>query len=465
MNSEQESWHWGNRIRGGNIRNQVRDALLAEYNDELTAKGLKVEILRFATPEYEAPLDTEQQDRVASYQAAEDSRRVKTASFRALGIEVPDREFLPQTMEKEEFQALIEELNVDPSVNAIIVQYPVPSNLTDLVRTIAPEKDLDALSENPTLFTIPATSEGIMRVVEPFTNRIDATIDSRVGNINIQAEAIVRVVEAFAHDDVTVAVVGARGFVGRGVVQLLDERNVQYIAIDQRDQGYQESDLLRVREADIIISATGQCGILDERHLTPYHRLVVDCGYVPIENDRYGDIARSAATIPQNITPVPNGTGPIEMAILMERIVRKEIDPDLMPWRLQDYQSIHYYDRETLSQKQQEWATAIYPIAEQWMLLNQNRLERTSSRILKLDASPDYKLILNSQENSLSIEGKNNRGELAKFNPIDGQVYSAIGLTELERQNWQAIARSIAALQRQQNQSRNQQNDSRDFER
>jgi hypothetical protein len=81
-----------------------------------------------------------------------------------------------------------------------------------------------------------------------------------------------------------------------------------------------------------------------------------------------------------------------------------------------------------------------------------------------VDAS-NSKLILNSQENSLSVEGKNNRGELAKFNPIDGQVYSAIGLTELDRQNWQAIARSISALQRQQNQSRNQQNNSRDIER
>jgi hypothetical protein len=74
-------------------------------------------------------------------------------------------------------------------------------------------------------------------------------------------------------------------------------------------------------------------------------------------------------------------------------------------------------------------------------------------------------MLLNSQENSLSVEGKNNRGELAKFSPIDGQVYSAIGLTDLDQRNWQTIARSISALQRQQNQSRNQQNDSRDFER
>ncbi|MBW4528396.1 MAG: hypothetical protein KME18_24990 [Phormidium tanganyikae FI6-MK23] len=352
MTTEQEPWQWGNRIRGGDIRTQVRERLLREYDDELAAKHLKVEILRFAAPEYESPLTQGQQLTIGAYEAAEDSRRVKTASFRALGVEVPEREFLPQDISEEEFQNLIDELNRDPSVNAIIVQYPVPDGFANIVTRIAPEKDLDALSSSATLFTTPATSEGIFRVLEPFTDRTNAFVSSEANAPDVQAEAIVRVIEAFVEDDVTVAVVGAREFVGRGVTQLLNDRNISYIAIDQRDENFQAADLLRVREADIVVSATGQPGILDERHLTPFHRLVVDCGYVPMGDEKLGDIAKSAVTIPQNITPVPNGTGPIEMAILMERIVRKEIDPNLTPWRLQDYQSIHYYDRVTLGQKQ-----------------------------------------------------------------------------------------------------------------
>jgi methylenetetrahydrofolate dehydrogenase (NADP+)/methenyltetrahydrofolate cyclohydrolase len=443
MSAGQESWQWGNRIRGGNLRNQVRDALLDEYGDELLAQELKVEIIRFATPEYEAPLDSLQQSTIASYEAAEDSRRVKTVSFKALGIEVPDREFLPQTTTRQEFQALINELNTDPSVNAIIVQYPVPRTLADLVATIAPEKDLDALSENPTLFPVPATSEGIMRVVEPFVDGMNAITGSREGDINIQSEAIVRVVEAFAQDDLTVAIVGSRGFVGRGVVQLLDERNINYIAIDQRDENFQEADLLRVREADIVVSATGQPGILDERHLTPRHRLVVDCGYVPRGDEKLGDIAKSAVTIPQNITPVPGGTGPIEMAILMERMVRKEIDPDLTPWRLQDYQAIRYYDREALQQQQQQWATEIYSIARGQLERGRSRIQQIRPDVEQLEGrQTDYKLIVNTNENTLSLQSKNSRrGELAKFDLGTGEIQSSSGLTAIDLQNFRSLGR------------------------
>lgn len=114
-----QNWSWGNRIRGGDIRKQVRERLLNEYDDELIAKRIKIEILRFAAPEYEEPLSEEQQRELASYQAAEDSRQVKTSSFRQLHIEVPEREFLPQNMTRDEFQSLIDELNADPSVNGL----------------------------------------------------------------------------------------------------------------------------------------------------------------------------------------------------------------------------------------------------------------------------------------------------------------------------------------------------------
>lgn len=48
----------------------------------------------------------------------------------------------------------------------------------------------------------------------------------------------------------------------------------------------------------------------------------------------FGDVHPQAVTIPQYLTPVPGGVGPVEMAVLMERIVRQEIDPGLAAWRL-----------------------------------------------------------------------------------------------------------------------------------
>jgi methylenetetrahydrofolate dehydrogenase (NADP+)/methenyltetrahydrofolate cyclohydrolase len=45
-----------------------------------------------------------------------------------------------------------------------------------------------------------------------------------------------------------------------------------------------------------------------------------------------GDIHPSAQKIPQHITPVPGGIGPVEMAVLMDRIVRQEADPGRQLW-------------------------------------------------------------------------------------------------------------------------------------
>jgi len=43
--------------------------------------------------------------------------------------------------------------------------------------------------------------------------------------------------------------------------------------------------------------------------------------------------------------PVPSGVGPVEMAVLMERLVQKELAPDLELWRLEALKSISYLAR------------------------------------------------------------------------------------------------------------------------
>jgi methylenetetrahydrofolate dehydrogenase (NADP+) / methenyltetrahydrofolate cyclohydrolase len=338
---------FGNQITGRNVCNKTIEDLRERYGEQIDAKKLKVEILRFEKPNYRGILTSVQARESAAYDSAGDSLRVKVAAFRKLGVEVPEREILARKLSSKEFQKMIDGFNADPSVSAIIIQNPVPRKFQAIVERIAPEKDIDALSGRPGKFTMPATSEAISRVVKPFASGKKAeSIEA-----NPQAEAVVRMVEAFIRDDVVVAVVGAEGFVGRGVVKRLRELNIKYILIDRRYPDYGEEALLQVREADIVVTTVGQPGILDERHLTPYHRLVVDCGYVPQEDgQKLGDVARSAYGIPQNITPVPNGTGPIEMAVLMERIVEQNIDPNLERWKLEDHHEVKFLTRQQVEE-------------------------------------------------------------------------------------------------------------------
>jgi methylenetetrahydrofolate dehydrogenase (NADP+)/methenyltetrahydrofolate cyclohydrolase len=125
-------------------------------------------------------------------------------------------------------------------------------------------------------------------------------------------------------------VVGGQGFVGSGVVRLLRQDGHQVESLDMGD------DLRRAQDADIVVSATGRPHVLTHEHVRPHHRLVVDSGFMPQPDGSIaGDVAPSAQGIPQYITPVPGGIGPIEMAVLMDRVVRQEVDPGRPPWSVE----------------------------------------------------------------------------------------------------------------------------------
>lgn len=252
--------------------------------------GKSITILKFSPPPEASEIER------AKYRAAEISAAEKVKTFTFMNCEV-DYRLLSENTTPLEFRDIITSANSDFDTVGVIVQNPVPRLLLPELELLLPEKDLDALVENHPLFGASATSEAIARLVQPFT------------------EANTKVV-----------VVGGRGFVGQGVVRLLEQHGINCLILDVGD------DLTRTTQADIVVSATGFPELLDERHLRPYHRLVVDAGFVPIGNDLFGDVKRSAYEIPQNITPVPGGVGPLQMAILLERLITVATRRDIEKW-------------------------------------------------------------------------------------------------------------------------------------
>jgi hypothetical protein len=93
---------------------------------------------------------------------------------------------------------------------------------------------------------------------------------------------------------------------------------------------------------------------LDERHIKPSHKLVIDCTFaidgltLDEKPNIKGDVARSAYDIPQFITPVPGGIGPMEMAVLLERFIIQEF-PSLQiePWQLKSLDDLTAEDLAT----------------------------------------------------------------------------------------------------------------------
>ncbi|WP_017716891.1 tetrahydrofolate dehydrogenase/cyclohydrolase catalytic domain-containing protein [Kamptonema formosum] len=264
------------QLRGRDILLEVKQRC-APFRETFAGKSLL--IIRFSPP---PDLNDIQR---AKYRAAEVSAVEKVKTFSFLNCEV-DYRLLSENTTPPEFREIISSANSDTNTVGAIVQNPIPRLLIPELDVLSPEKDLDSLQENHPLFTASATSEAIARLVQSFTD-----------------------------ENSLVAVVGGRGFVGRGAVRLLEQNGINCLTLDIGD------DLTRTLEADIVVSATGQPELLDERHFRPYHRLVIDAGFVPIQNNVLGDVKRSAYEIPQNITPVPGGVGPLQMATLLERLV------------------------------------------------------------------------------------------------------------------------------------------------
>lgn len=276
------------RVPGRAILREVLDAYQEPFRRAILERGTRVLILRFTASTSDAW--------AARVPASVISAEQKVRMFTALGARV-DSLAVPDTIEPGELVDRLAAANAASDIAAIIVQTPPPPRLRDTLHLIDPAKDIDALGvDSPRLAC--ATADGIVRIAHPFLT-----------------------------PDTDIAVVGAHGFVGSGVVRLLREHGHTPLELDKGD------DLRQLRDVDVVLSTTGHAGLLTAEHLHTGHRLVVDAGFIPQPDGPRGDVDPAAAHLPAAITPVPGGIGPVEMATLAERLTVQQAAPHLAPWR------------------------------------------------------------------------------------------------------------------------------------
>ena len=224
-----------------------------------------------------------------------------------LGINSVLKKF-PADVSQAELLAEIEKLNHDDTIDAILVQQPLPPQLDSEVITnaILPAKDVDGL--NPLnlgkLFAnqhgnypVACTPRGIMRMLAEYS-------------IDLQGKNAV--------------IVGRSILVGKPLLALLNNANATVTMA-----GRNTSDLSALtKTADILIVATGVPNLIKAPDVKP-GAVVIDVGINRLSNGKLtGDVDFEAVkTKAQAITPVPGGVGPMTIATLMEQTV------DLAQWR------------------------------------------------------------------------------------------------------------------------------------
>lgn len=226
-------------------------------------------------------------------------RYVKMKHERAARAGMTSRhETLPATATQAEVEALVRSLVDDPAVHGILVQLPLPAGLVEdpVLALIPPEKDVDGLtvaSMGRLVRGLPGlvgcTPLGVMRLLE------------RYGIATSGARAVV---------------VGRSTLVGLPLSLLLVRKGVDATVTLAHSR---TPDLAAVcREADILVGAAGQAGMITAAHVKP-GAAVVDVGVSRSAAGIVGDVAfDEVQAIAGAITPMPGGTGPMTVACLLE---------------------------------------------------------------------------------------------------------------------------------------------------
>lgn len=207
---------------------------------------------------------------------------------------------LPVETSEAELLSLIGQLNVDPRVDGILVQLPVPKHIDEqkLICSINPDKDVDCF--HPANVGKIMTGGGMVWPCTPF-----GILELLYAyNISVAGKRCV--------------VVGRSNIVGKPMALLLLREGGTVTICHTKTADLAEE----TRRADILIAAAGHRGLITA-DMVKEGAVVVDVAMNQCEDGRFcGDVDFDAiAPKAAYITPVPGGVGPMTRAVLMQNVV------------------------------------------------------------------------------------------------------------------------------------------------
>lgn len=207
---------------------------------------------------------------------------------------------LPASIEESSVLARIHALNADPRIDGILVQLPLPPQVSSerVLEAIAPDKDVDGfhVQSMGSLLVgrpgfLPCTPAGCMALLD----RYGIALEGR--------DAVV---------------VGRSNIVGKPAALLLLQRNATVTLCTSRTR-----DLAaHTRRADVLVVAAGKPGLVSGDMIKP-GAAVIDVGiHRKLDGKLTGDVQFESAREQAGwITPVPGGVGPMTITMLLENAV------------------------------------------------------------------------------------------------------------------------------------------------
>lgn len=198
----------------------------------------------------------------------------------------------------------ITELNADDTVDAILVQSPLPKHMNEkrIQDAIDPDKDVDGFhpinvgrlyADREGYYPVANTPRGIMTLLD-------------YEGVELKHKNIV--------------VIGRSVLVGRPMFALMENADATVTLVHRYTPDEQRKTLLAM--ADVVVVATGVPGLVRGEDLKS-GAVVIDVGINRMDDGSLvGDVDfESAEPVASKITPVPGGVGPMTIATLMQTTV------------------------------------------------------------------------------------------------------------------------------------------------
>ncbi len=271
-------------IDGKELAKKIRANLRIECND-LKQKGINVKLAVIM---------------IGNDSASKIYVRNKSRACEDVGIEYEEH-LLDSKISQNELIELIKKLNKDKTINGILLQSPIPSNLdiNEAFRTITPEKDVDGfcpvnvgkLVLNQDTF-VSCTPYGIMKMFDEY-------------NIDLCGKNVV--------------ILGRSNIVGKPLIHCCLNKNATVTTCHSKTKNIKDI----TKNADILISAIGRANFVTSE-MVKQNVVVIDVGINRLDDGKIvGDVDfDSVKEKASYITPVPGGVGPMTIAMLMNNVIK-----------------------------------------------------------------------------------------------------------------------------------------------
>lgn len=224
----------------------------------------------------------------------------KRIACQKVGIKSFDYD-LPATTSEAELLKLIDTLNHDKNVHGILVQLPLPAQISEdkVLLAVSAEKDVDCFHP----FNIGRLCIGHKDGFQPCT---PAGVMELIFSAGLELKG--------KH----VVVIGRSNIVGKPAALMAIRRHATVTVCHRHTQNLEQY----VKQADVLITAVGKAEFIRGEQLKP-GVVVIDVGINRLPDGKLvGDVHfASAEKIAHAITPVPGGVGPMTITMLLKNVI------------------------------------------------------------------------------------------------------------------------------------------------